>query len=242
MILINHLSPKMKDLTGVKIGSLTATRPLYKRNKNAAVTWEWRCTCGNTCNSEIATLQGNSRISTNPKIPSCGCVKIESAIQTHTTHGLTKKGNTHPLFTAYVHMVDRCNNPKHRNYKDYGQKGVTVCDEWLSDKESFFEWSLKNGWKRGLSIDKDILCKEKGIYPHIYSPDTCLWVTQKENVIASGTRDNYGKSKKIKLSIADCKAIKTAFNQGVTAKELKQTYNVSLCSIYAALKTNYGEL
>lgn len=239
MILINQLTIKMRDLTGTKIGSLVAVRPLYKRNKNAAVTWEWKCICGNTCNSEIATLQGNSRISTNPKIPSCGCIKIESAIETHTTHGLTKKRTVHPLFRTYVHMVDRCINPKHPNYATYGQKGVTVCKDWLDNKEAFFTWALANGWKKGLSIDKDILCKEKGIHPHIYSPDTCKWVSQKENTIASNTRDNYGKNPHIKLSEADCKAIKTSFNQGVTAKELKQTYNVSLCSIYAVLKTNY---
>ena len=98
---------------------------------------------------------------------------------------------------------------------------------------------MANGWKKGLSIDKDILCKQKGIYPHVYSPDTCIWISAKENAVASNTRDNYGKNTHIKLSIEDCRAIKRYFKQGNTAKELKQTYNVSLCTIYAAIKTDY---
>jgi hypothetical protein len=236
MILINALSPKMKDITGTTIGSLTAIRPLYKRNKNAATTWEWKCICGNTCKSEYATLIGNSKVSNNPKIPSCGCIKIESAIQTHTTHGLSKKGNTHPLFRAYVHMIDRCTNPKHKEYHHYGAKGVSVCEEWLKDINNFYNWSINNGWKPGLSLDKDELSKKFGINPPIYSPNTCQWVEKSYNCVTSGTRDNYGKNKKIKLSNADCKNIQLLRNLGKPVKDIAQQYQVHICTIYSILK------
>lgn len=240
MILINALSSKMKDITGTAIGSLIAIRPLYKRNKNAAITWEWKCICGNTCKSEYATLIGNAKVSNNPKIPSCGCVKIESAIQTHTTHGLSKKGNIHPLFRAYVHMIDRCTNPKHKEYPYYGAKGVNVCKEWLTDINSFYNWSINNGWEPGLSLDKDELSNKLGINPPIYSPNTCQWVKKSYNCSISNTRDNYNKNKKIKLSNNDCKDIQLLRSLGKSVKDIAQQYQVHISTIYSILKI--GEL
>lgn len=67
-------------------------------------------------------------------------------------------------------MKYRCNNPRCRYYKDYGGRGIKVCEEWNSS-EAFIEWSLSHGYKDNLSIDR--IDNDKG-----YSPDNCRWTTQ----------------------------------------------------------------
>lgn len=93
-------------------------------------------------------------------------------------HGLC---NT-PIYNTWRGMLSRCYNPKATGFKNYGDKGVTVCSEWRNNFESFKDWALANGWKEGLQIDKDKLCYEQGIFPKVYSPTTCLWVTPEDNL------------------------------------------------------------
>ena len=87
-------------------------------------------------------------------------------------HGLSR----HPLYAVWEDMKSRCYNLNDKRYKDYGGRGVTVCDEWINSPAAFIEWALENGWKTGLQIDKDI----KG--GNIYSPENCTIVTNKENM------------------------------------------------------------
>lgn len=67
-------------------------------------------------------------------------------------------------------MKTRCYNPKCDHYKDYGGRGITVCDEWLKCAKSFQEWSLENGWKPGLQLDR--INNNLG-----YEPNNCRWVS-----------------------------------------------------------------
>lgn len=83
-------------------------------------------------------------------------------------HGLKK----HPLYNKWCSMRERCNNPHNGSYHRYGGKGITVCEEW-NDFEAFYEWSIENGWKKGLTIDR--IDNAKG-----YSPDNCRYVSHKE--------------------------------------------------------------
>jgi hypothetical protein len=227
MIPINTLSNKMVDISGDVVGSLTAIKPLYKRNKNAAVTWEWLCSCGNTRNAEKAELIAATKCTNNPKIPSCGCEKIISAKETHTTHNMSN----HPLFNAWIAMIERCYKQNSRSYRYYGAKGITVCKEWLDSFESFRDWSFSNGWVKGFCLDKDKLCKEQGIYPPVYSPTTCLWITKSENSALVGTRDNWKTNKNIKLSPEDVIRVKELRMQKMTLQKLSKLFNVSISTI-----------
>ena len=85
-----------------------------------------------------------------------------------------KRCSDNKLLKIYYSMLSRCNNTNNKDYKNYGGKGIKVCNEWL-DYENFRVWSLSNGYKEGLSIDR--IDNTKG-----YNPDNCEWVTVSENV------------------------------------------------------------
>ena len=86
-------------------------------------------------------------------------------------------------------MLFRSYSKKAKAYKYYGAIGVIVCDEWKNDYLVFKEWAIKNGYKKGLFLDKDILSKELNIVPSIYSPDTCKYITHSESTIETNTRN-----------------------------------------------------
>lgn len=85
------------------------------------------------------------------------------------THGLTK----HPLHNTWKRMKNRCFNPNNKDYKDYGAKGIIVCDEWATDFVAFYEWAMSHGWKQGLTI-------ERKDFKGNYSPKNCEWIPMQE--------------------------------------------------------------
>ena len=168
------LSNKARDLTGEVFGSLTAIKPLHKKGKN--VVWEFKCSCGDLYISEGCWVTAQRRNATNPKAPSCGCLNKETTSTLRYKHGMSD----HPLFWVWVAMLERCYNPNSCSYHKYGAKGVTVCQEWRADSCTFLKWALENGWKKGLHLDKDILCHKLNI-PKTYSPNTCQFISASDN-------------------------------------------------------------
>ena len=76
------------------------------------------------------------------------------------------------LYSIWNEMRCRCNNPNDKNYKRYGAKGISVCEEW-SNFRNFYPWAFANGYQEGLSIDR--------IDPTgNYEPSNCRWITLKE--------------------------------------------------------------
>ena len=67
-------------------------------------------------------------------------------------------------------MKRRCTIPKDESYKNYGGRGITVCDEWL-DPINFIEWALANGYKEGLTLERIDVNGN-------YEPNNCTWVTR----------------------------------------------------------------
>lgn len=216
----------IKDIAGQRFGSLVAVE--YSHTKNRMAFWKYKCDCGKEHIARANTVTHVAKKKNDPQLPSCGCVELVRK----TKHGYRKAKDTHPAYRAYRGMMDRCYNPNSAGYQWYGAVGVTVSDEWKDNPQAFVEWSIQNGWKPGFHIDKDILCEEKGITPHIYSPETCQWVSAKTNIAFATNRDNYGKHPNIKLShleVADL--LNTYFSGKVTSfKDLAAIYGLKSSS------------
>ena len=82
------------------------------------------------------------------------------------------KKNTR-LYNIYYGMKKRCYNKNTANYKNYGARGITICSEWLNDKQSFFAWAINNGYQDNLTIDRIDVNGN-------YEPNNCRWVDMKQ--------------------------------------------------------------
>lgn len=78
------------------------------------------------------------------------------------------------LYWAWKSMKQRCQNPKCQAYRNYGARGVTVCEEW-QQFEPFLDWALKNGYAKGLELDR----KDND---GNYEPSNCRWIPRRENI------------------------------------------------------------
>lgn len=125
------------------------------------------CDCGNVFATRLDRLISGG-------VKSCGCLHREVVSANSTRHGKS----THPLYKTWHNMRSRCDNPNATKYEIYGGRGITVCDEWEHSFEAFYDWSISNGWEKGLTIDR--INTDKG-----YSPDNCRWTdyyTQNNNL------------------------------------------------------------
>lgn len=85
------------------------------------------------------------------------------------THGKTRTR----LYKIWLGIKTRCYNSKTEGFKWYGNLGVTMCDEWRTNFESFYDWSMSHGYSENLTIDR---INSTGNY----EPNNCRWVTWKE--------------------------------------------------------------
>ena len=122
-----------------------------------------QCDCGNKKVVRGLHLRGG-----NTK--SCGCHRGDSLVNYCTTHG---KSNQR-IYNTYRAMKERCYNKHNIEYKNYGARGITVCDAWLKDFNAFYSWAMENGYADGLTIDR---INNEGNY----EPTNCQWITRSEN-------------------------------------------------------------
>lgn len=144
------------DLTGQKFGRLTVIKRLSS-DKWGHSRFLCQCECGNT-----KETSGDNLI--RGFCQSCGCIQKEVTIARSTIHNLC---HTH-IYKIWEGIKRRCFS---KNDKNYGGRGITICDEWLNP-ENFYKWAMANGYKKGLSIDRIDVNGN-------YEPSNCRWVDMK---------------------------------------------------------------
>lgn len=85
---------------------------------------------------------------------------------------MTNKQKMDNIKRRYNDMMGRCYNSNHCNYKNYGGRGIQVCNEWSNDINAFVVWALENGYKKDLSLDR---IDNDGNY----TPLNCRWTTRR---------------------------------------------------------------
>ncbi len=100
-----------------------------------------------------------------------------------------KKTTQHPLYAIWNGIKQRCYSKSRKDYCNYGGRGVTMCDKWKNNAQSFIDWCEKNEWNNKLFIDKDILCNKLNIEPKIYAPHTISFVTAQQNAEEANAKE-----------------------------------------------------
>ena len=196
---------KLKELSGRRFVRLIVIRRVVgKNNKNAH--WKCLCDCG-----KITIVRSPDLTKGHTK--SCGCLGKELLRKVNITHGKSYS----KIYRIHRAMIDRCYNPKQRSFKNYGGRGIAVCDRW---KDSFLNFFHDMGDKpTGLSIER---IDNNGNYELA----NCRWAT-----ITEQAHNRRG----IKLSLAKVAEIRKLHLMGITNKQLAQNYGVDISSIGLAL-------
>lgn len=147
------------DLTGKVFGRLTVIEIRYCDNRRH-FSWLCRCECGNEVIVVGRCLRGGST-------RSCGCLRRDSQHERHFRHGM--KGSS--VYVAWSSMRQRCLNPQHRSYNDYGGRGISVCREWESFEVFFSDMGERPSTKHTLERRDNMAG---------YSKDNCYWATRTE--------------------------------------------------------------
>ena len=150
-----------------KYGMLTVLcfdhRELNKAGVHYVEYYLCKCDCGKECIIRKENLKyGLTK--------SCGCFRKDMAIKKcEKKHSLKHNLSQTKICNIWRNIRYRCYNPKCSDYRYFGAKNITLCKEWKTDFQAFYNWSIANGYKEGFSIKR---IDKKGNH----EPSNCVWV------------------------------------------------------------------
>ena len=185
------MASKPKNMLGLAFGKLSVVKESKKRSPGGSVCWECLCECG-----RLKVINGY--LLRKGKTRSCGCLRLGTI--RYYKHGMSKTKE----YRAWASMKNRCSNQKHKDYKNYGGRGLRVCDKWVNSFESFIK---DMGMRPPGRYTIERIDNNKG-----YSPGNCKWATFKEQL--NNTRRNklISLEGKTKTLSAWCKDLELNYN------------------------------
>lgn len=160
------------DLTGQKFGRLTVIKKAERKKGCTNALWLCLCDCGRlTIVRSTSLRKGESQ--------SCGCYRSEYWKGKMTSHGKSTSSIAH----TWYEMKARCMRASHHAFKNYGGRGIKVCDEWQNDFQAFYDHvsALPHFGEEGYSLDR--INNNSN-----YEPGNVRWATAKEQ--ANNRRNN----------------------------------------------------
>lgn len=154
---------KLIDLTRQKFVKLTVIAQAGK-NKHGHIEWLCLCDCGKqTIVPGCCLKTGNTK--------SCGCLQREVVSKIMTTHGHNSKTGKSKVYQSWDDMTQRCGNPNRKQYKNYGGRGIRICQRWK--KFTNFLKDMGEPPTRQYTLDR---INNNGNY----CKSNCRWATRKQ--------------------------------------------------------------
>lgn len=155
-----------KDWTGYSYSYLKILGPGATKDSHGRRKWVAQCECGRVWEMDPRDISERRKAG---RPISCGCKKRELISRANSTHGMS----AHTAYGVWHSMIQRCTEPTHAAWKNYGGRGITVCERWLHSFENFWA-DMGPTYESGLDLDRKN--NELG-----YSPENCRWTTRTVN-------------------------------------------------------------
>lgn len=153
--------PAFKDITGQRFGRLTPLA-VHLRHRKTGALWRCRCDCGTFLIVPVGDI-------TSGHTKSCGCLQNDQR-RAAKKHGHARRQATTGTFKSWAHMIQRCTDPNSPNYKNYGGRGIMICERWRS-----FTNFLNDMGERPANMSLDRIDNEGH-----YEPSNCRWASWRD--------------------------------------------------------------